>query len=145
MVHSQAVGNGQAALKYLAPYIFRVAISNKRIVKVAEGQVTFRYPPSGSQKSKLCTVPAEEFIRRFLQHVLPKGLVKVRYYGLFAPGQRQRLSQARSLLEVQLPPERQVATETDPTPLEGQPAQLCPKCGQPMRRHQLKPGWPQAP
>lgn len=145
VVHSQVVGNGQAALKYLAPYIFRVAISNKRIVKVAEGQVTFRYTPSGSKKSKLCTLPAEEFIRRFLQHVLPKGFVKVRYYGLFATGQRYRLTQARCLLEAQSPPERQPAPETDPIPLEDKPAKLCPKCGQPMRRHKLKPVWPQAP
>jgi hypothetical protein len=58
VVHSQAVGRGQAALKYLAPYIFRVAISNNRIIKVAEGHVTFRYTPSGSKKSKLCTLPA---------------------------------------------------------------------------------------
>jgi len=88
VVHSQAVGDGQAALKYLAPYIFRVAISNRRIVNISGGNVTFRYTPSGKKKSKRCTLPAEEFLRRFLQHVLPKGFVKVRYYGLFAPGQR---------------------------------------------------------
>jgi hypothetical protein len=145
VVHSQAVGNGQAALKYLAPYIFRVAISNNRIVKVAEGNVTFRYTPSGSKNSKRCSLPVEEFIHRFLQHVLPKGLVKVRYYGLFAPGQRQRLKQARILLEAQSAPERQPARETDPTTLQDKPTVLCPKCGQPMRRHKLKPSWPQAP
>jgi len=145
VVHSQAVGNGQAALKYLAPYIFRVAISNQRIVKVAEGQVTFRYTPSGRKKSKLCALSAEEFIRRFLQHVLPKGFVKVRYYGLFAPGQRHRLSQARRLLVAQSPPERQPTPEPDPATFEDKPAQLCPKCGQPMRRYKLKPHWPQAP
>jgi len=112
VVQSQTVGDGQAALKYLAPYIFRVAISNKRLVKVAEGQVTFRYTPTGSNKSKLCTLPAEEFIRRFLQHVLPKGFVKVRYYGLFAPGQRHRLKQARELLRAV--PEPAVTTEAAP-------------------------------
>lgn len=149
VVHSQVVGSGQAALKYLAPYIFRVAISNKRIVKVAEGQVTFRYTPSGSKKSKLCTLPAEEFIRRFLQHVLPKGLVKVRYYGLFAPGQRQRLKQARSLLEAQIPPAAQPEPETTSPQAEDRslqaPDRLCPECGRPMRRQKLKPLWPQAP
>lgn len=145
VVHSQAVGNGQAALKYLARYIFRVAISNQRIIKVAEGKVTFRYTPSGSKKSKLCTLLAEEFMRRFLQHVLPKGFVKVRYYGLFAPGQRHRLSQARRLLEAQSPPEPQPTTEPDLTLREDKPALLCPKCGQPMRRYKLKLRWPQAP
>lgn len=148
VVHSQAVGDGQAALKYLAPYIFRVAISNKRIVKVADGQVTFRYTPSGHKKSKVCTVPAAEFMRRFLQHVLPKGFVKVRYYGLFAPGQRQRLKQARALLEAQRPPDPQPAptlSEAEPPSPRPQPERLCPKCGRPMRRQRLLPGWSQAP
>lgn len=151
VVHSQAVGNGQAALKYLAPYIFRVAISNKRILKVSEGQVTFRYTPSGSKKSKLCTLPAEEFTRRgrFLQHVLPKGFVKVRYYGLFAPGQRYRLKQARALLEVQTLSKPQPEPEIPSTEAEDALLQLserlCPACGQPMRQQKLKPGWPQGP
>ncbi len=149
MVHSQGVGNGQAALKYLAPYIFRVAISNKRIVKVADGKVTFRYTPSGSKKSKLCTLSAEVFIHRFLQHVLPKGFVKVRYYGLFAPGQRQRLAQTRSLLEAQIssavqPETEPTSTEADDKPLP-QSDRLCPECGQPMHRQKFKPPWPQAP
>jgi hypothetical protein len=139
VVHSQAVGDGQAALKYLAPYIFRVAISNQRIVKVAEGQVTFRYTPSGQKKSKLCTLSAEEFLRRFLQHVLPKGFVKVRYYGLFAPGQRGRLQQARALLAGAEPGEADSdAVEVDPE--EPEPSErLCPECGQPMSRQRLRP------
>jgi hypothetical protein len=149
VVHSKAVDNGQAALKYLAPYIFRVAISNKRIIKVADGNVTFRYTPSGQKKSKLCTLPAEEFIRRFLQHVLPKGFVKVRYYGLFAPGQRQRLKQARTLLEAQIslatPPEPEPTLTEAEDKLLPQSDRLCPECGQPMRRQKLKPLWPQAP
>ena len=149
VVDCRAVGNGQAALKYLAPYIFRVAISNKRIIKVAEDQVTFRYTPSGSKKSKLCTLSAEEFIRRFLQHVLPKGFVKVRYYGLFASGQRQRLKQARTLLEAHISLEPQPEPDTTLTQAEDKPLQasdrLCPECGQPMRRQKLKPLWPQPP
>jgi hypothetical protein len=147
VVHSQAVGNGQAALKYLARYIFRVAISNKRIIKVAEGQVTFRYTPSGSKKSKRCTLPAEEFMRRFLQHVLPRGFVKVRYYGLFASGQRRRLKQARALFEAQTPPQPEPETISSETETNARPSsdRLCPECGQPMRRQKLKPRWPGAP
>jgi hypothetical protein len=150
VVHAQAVGNGQAALKYLAPYIFRVAISNNRMAKVAEGQVTFRYTPSGSQKSKLCTLPAEEFIRRFLQHVLPKGFVKVYYDGLFSPGQRHRLKQASALLEAQRPadppPELEpVSTEAADSPVQP-PTRVCPQCGQPLGWPQkLKPAWRQPP
>ena len=83
VVHCQPVGNGLPALNYLAPYIFRVAISNNRIIQVADGRVTFRYQTSDTGQWRTCTLTAEEFLRRFLQHVLPKGFVKVRYYGLF--------------------------------------------------------------
>jgi hypothetical protein len=76
-VHCQPVGNGLTALKYLAPYIFRVPISNRRILKLTDGKVTFRYRASDTGKLRICTLPAEEFIRRFLQHVLPKGFVKM--------------------------------------------------------------------
>jgi len=82
------VGNGQHACQYLAPYIFRVALSNNRIVRLANDQVAFRYRASDTGQNKLCTLPAEEFIHRFLQHVLPKAFVKVRYYGFFSPGRR---------------------------------------------------------
>ena len=140
VVHSQAVGDGQAALKYLAPYIFRVAISNKRIISAAEGQVTFRYTPSGQKQSKLCTLPAEEFIRRFLQHVLPLGFVKVRYYGLFAAGQRPRLNQARALLAkmVSVEPDSGAA-EATATRAEPEAEARCPQCGRPMTKRRLPP------
>ena len=101
VVHCQPVGNGLATLKYLAPYIFRVAISHKRILKLADGKVTFRYTESSTGQTRICTLAAEEFIRRFLQHVLPKGFVKVRYYGFFSPGLRHRLRLARQLLGAQ--------------------------------------------
>jgi Putative transposase/Transposase zinc-binding domain len=135
VVHCQPVGSGQAALKYLAPYIFRVALSNKRILKLQDGQITFRYRDSATRHWKTCTLPAEEFIRRFLQHVLPKGFQKVRYYGFFSPGQRHRLHQVRQLLGAASPP--------PPTPLAqvqapntstaGPPLIPCPSCGHPMR------------
>jgi hypothetical protein len=89
VVHSQPVGNGLSTLKYLAPYIFRVAISNQRILKLANGKVTFRYRTTDTGTLRTCTLPAEEFIRRFLQHVLPKGFVKVRYYGFLAVCRRE--------------------------------------------------------
>ena len=100
VVHCEAVGNGAAAFKYLAPYIFRVAISNKRILKLEDGKVTFAYKDSASQQMKSATVSAEEFIRRFLQHVLPKRFIKVRYYGLLSPSNRQLLKLARTQLGV---------------------------------------------
>jgi hypothetical protein len=140
VVHSKAVNNGQAALKYLAPYIFRVAISNGRLVKLADDKVTFRYQEHKSGKTKYCTLPAEEFIRRFLQHVLPKSFIKVRYYGLFSPSQRPLLKQARQLLKVT---ETTLRVEVDEPSAQPEQAQIaietaeaslaCPTCGRSMR------------
>ncbi|MEW6716863.1 MAG: transposase [Chloroflexota bacterium] len=86
IVHCKPVGNGQTALKYLASYIFRVVLSNRRLVKLdaRRNQVTFRYRTSDTGETRLCTLSAERFIHRFLQHVLPTGFVKVRYFGFFA-------------------------------------------------------------
>ena len=148
VVHCQPVGNGQAALKYLAPYIFRVAISNNRIVKIAEGQVTFSYKDPNSGKTKRCTLPAEEFIRRFLQHVLPKGFVKVRYYGLFSPSHRARLAQARALVgttDAAFEPKADSPT-TELTVAATEPTPSCPQCGQPLRWvERLPPRWGRPP
>ncbi len=85
-VHSKAAGDGQRTLRYLAPYVYRVAISNRRLVKCEPGpdglgRVTFTYRKSGSRGCRTMTVTADEFIRRFLQHVLPSGFQKVRHYG----------------------------------------------------------------
>jgi hypothetical protein len=98
VVHSEPVGTGEAAFKYLAPYVFRVAISNSRILKLEDGRVTFKYKDSASDEIRFCTLSAEEFMRRFLQHVLPERFVKVRYYGLLSPGKRRLLKRVREAL-----------------------------------------------
>lgn len=98
VVHSEPVGSGLGALKYLAPYIFRVAISNNRILTLENDRVTFRYRDTETGAERLCTLAAEDFIHRFLQHVLPKGFVKVRYYGLFSSGLRKPLAAVRQQL-----------------------------------------------
>jgi hypothetical protein len=74
VVGCQATGNGLSALKYLAHYIFRVAISNNRILKITNRQVIFRYKATNTGKIKTCKLSVEEFIRRFLQHVLSRVL-----------------------------------------------------------------------
>jgi len=128
VVHCQAVGSGVAALKYLAPYIFRVALSNRRIRRFADGKVTFSYRGSGSGDIRFCTLGAEEFIRRFLQHVLPKGFVKVRYYGIFSPGKRRLLAAIRRLLG------RFCATTLSRQQTKRNRRELkCPACGKEMR------------
>ncbi len=80
-VNCQAVGDAEASLKYLAPYVFRVAISDSRVVAVEGRNVTFSYRKSGSNRARKITIDVIEFIRRFLQHVLPCGFMKVRHYG----------------------------------------------------------------
>lgn len=87
----------------------------------------------GRNLSYLCTLSAEEFIRRFLQHVLPKGLVKVRYYGFFAPGCRKRLTALRQQLELTYPYCANQADATqEPADSSSEPKLCCPGCGQPM-------------
>ena len=81
VINAKAVGDGKSSLKYLAPYVFRVAISENRIISYDKNQVTFYYKKSGSAQYKRMTLSALEFIRRFLMHVLPSGFMKVRHYG----------------------------------------------------------------
>ena len=127
------MGNGRTALKYLAPYVFRVAISNRRLVKLENDQVTFRYRATDTGQLKLCTLSAEAFIHRFLQHVLPKGFVKVRYFGFFAPGCRKRLAALRQQIE-QESPENVAGAEATPESADSisEPKLCCPSCGQPL-------------
>jgi hypothetical protein len=146
VVHCLPVGRGLRALRYLAPYIFRVALSNKRLVAMSDNSVTFRFRPSGSREWRLCTLFATEFIRRFLQHVLPKGFVKVRYYGFFSPGQQRVLRQIVAwftppLLTPSPPAKMQqalIASRPDWCP-------RCPNCRQPLHLTQkllpLKRRW----
>lgn len=143
VVHCQSVGNGAAALKYLAPYIFRVAISNNRIVKLENDQVTFRYQEAKTNETKYCTLAAEAFIRRFLQHVLPKGFMKVRYYGFLSAGNRGRLKKARNLLGACRPSQPRDDRETEPVLTER--SFRCPQCGQAMQRVQTIRAKPQRP
>jgi hypothetical protein len=144
VVHCQPVGKGLGALKYLAPYIFRVAISNNRILKLADGKVTFRYRATDTGKPRTSALPAEEFIRRFLQHVLPKRFVKVRYYGFLAPGCRKRLAAlcqqlGNSVDSPTIPDSADAVSSSNPATSNCVP--LCPSCGQPMqRRSVIRPG-----
>jgi Putative transposase/Transposase zinc-binding domain len=84
-VNCQAVGEAANTLAYLARYVFKVAISDHRILALENDQVRFAYTVSGSQRRRTMTLPVQEFIRRFLQHVLPTGFVKVRHYGFLSP------------------------------------------------------------
>src|SRR6266571_483320 len=128
VVHSEPVGSGQPAFKYLAPYIFRVAISNSRLRKLENGNVTFSYKESATDRLKSCKVTAEEFIRRFLQHVLPPRFIKVRYFGLLSPSNRHLLQKARQLLSATTSKlNREKVKTSEPLALLS-----CPHCGGPL-------------
>ncbi|MCP4419037.1 MAG: hypothetical protein GY805_20665 [Chloroflexi bacterium] len=90
--------------------------------------------PSGSREWRLCSLPPFEFMRRFLQHVLPKGFVKVRYYGFFSPGQRRRLRQIVAWFtppKLDAPSPSTSSTATEQTSI-AYPPPSCPHCGQPL-------------
>lgn len=98
VVHSEAVGNGIWTLRYLSRYVFRVAISNSRIISVHNHQVTFRYREVHGKRWKRMTLDAMEFIRRFLQHVLPDGFMKIRHFGFLSPNAKTPIQKIRELI-----------------------------------------------
>ena len=130
-----AVQGADRVLEYLGRYVHRVAITNSRIVSIDDGRVVFRYKRVADPTWTTMALDAREFIRRFLQHVLPSGFHKVRYYGLWAPANRERLRRIqeeltqgqspRSAQETIEPSKPQPARRSQP--LEGQP---CPHCGE---------------
>lgn len=136
----QPFGGPAQVLKYLARYTHRVAISNARLVDLANGRVTFRYKDyTDAQRQKTLTLDAVEFLRRFVQHVLPKGFVKIRHYGLLANAQREaRLALCRRLLLAAVVAD----TGADAAPVSVAPAlpRCCPKCqGQRLVYGELEP------
>jgi hypothetical protein len=99
VVHVKDAGTGDTLIEYLSRYLFRPPISNQSIERFEASQVTFRYRDGRSARLRRITVSAEEFIRLFLQHVLPRGFTRVRHYGCFSPGSAKKLAVARALLE----------------------------------------------
>jgi hypothetical protein len=126
-------GGPQQVLKYLARYTRRVAISNRRLVALQNNSVTFRWKDyAQANQPAMMTLQATEFIRRFLLHVLPKGLVRIRHFGFLANRcRRQKISLCHRLLEVALPVKSHAPTLGDDSPAAQQKAQpivRCPLC-----------------
>ena len=92
------VGDGRAVLKYLAPYVYRVAISDNRIVAVDEQGVTFRVKPSGKNRYVTRRCEGRSFLAAFAQHILPSGFQKARYYGWISPNCKLQLADVRWLV-----------------------------------------------
>ena len=134
VVHCTAWGKGeQAVLDYLARYVFRVAITNSRIVDLDDQAVTIRHKHRKSNRWRTVRIPGHEFMRRFLQHVLPKGLHKVRYFGLWHPARRQQAARVRLLLHLDGPiAPATVAAVDDRADDRAQPDErpICSRCKQ---------------
>ena len=121
----------KAVLAYLSRYTHRVAISNRRLIAVDEHNVTFKvknYKIEGPGRYTTMALAVDEFIRRFLIHVLPTGFHRIRHYGLFASGNRAKtIAKARELLGL-VAPAAEEAVEIDPTATQVL-ASPCPCCG----------------
>ena len=125
--------NAEHALHYLGCYTHRIAISNHRLVSLADGRVTFRWRDSAHKnKKRLMTLPVNEFLRRFLLHVLPPGFVRIRHFGLMA--HRRRGASLPLCLQLlaesgRAPAKTGSEEKAAPSP---RPLWTCPQCGGPM-------------
>lgn len=120
----QPVGTGEPALKYLAAYVYRTAFSAERILADDGDWITFTYKDSKDRRLRTVRLAPERFLHRFLQHVLPPGLQRVRHFGFLSAAAKARWQRVRALLDWQPPP----TTLSPPAP-----APLCPCCQKPMR------------
>jgi len=135
-------------LKYLSRYTHRVAIANQRILAVANGVVRFAYRDYADHDArKELPLPATEFLRRFLLHVVPQGFMRIRHYGITANCRReQKLARCREVLgsTTAAPPAATPlpadADNAAPTPEDSTPR--CPQCGAPLRIVEILPPQP---
>ena len=133
-------GGPQYVLPYLARYTHRVAISNHRLVAFADGKVTFRWKDYADDgKQRLLTLTAEEFLRRFLQHVLPPGFVRIRFFGFLSPRKRGALL---PLCRQRLKTDASSSVPSVPSEKREPVAWTCPLCGGPMMLLERLDAWP---
>ena len=139
ILHVTAWGAGErAVLDYLARYVVRIALTNARIVGLDEQTVSIQYKERKTGRRRTCRLSGDEFMRRFLQHVLPRGFHKVRYFGLWHPAQRHNAARVRQMLQLQAPPKVDPPQDSVGPPLEPSSAEpmppveplICPHCHQ---------------
>ena len=142
VAHSLHYGKGESfVLKYLARYVFRIAITNHRIISMDKTHVTFRYKDRRVGKWRTCRVKGCEFIRRYLQHVLPKGFHKVRYYGIWHSSSNNHVSRLAGLMAIAgMSTDNQVShRQMENSPEEQEPTETreikCPYCGSVRLEH----------
>jgi hypothetical protein len=128
-VNCRHAGSGEKVLDYLARYVFRIAITNSRLEKIEAGEVSFRYRDNKTQELRHLTLPAEQFMERFLQHVLPKGFVKVRTYGLWSAAQQELLAKTQAQLAAVSSCQRRILPEPETVAsIAAAEPTLCPEC-----------------
>ena len=130
VVDSQYAGKGQNSLRYLARYVFRVAISNNRIKNIENNTIKFTYKNRERKTWKTMTLEAMEFIRRFLQHVLPRGFMKIRHYGFLNPNSLFSIQKLRNLISLV---HKIIKDFPSSIPKIIKPQLKCASCGSPLR------------
>ena len=133
-VNCQAVGDAQASLMYLSRYVFKVGISEGRIVRADAAEVVFRYRKVNSQRPRTLALTPTEFLRRFLQHVLPQGFMKVRYFGFLSSSCAMSIEEVKGRIELAqgfaVSAPRAMPAPAEPERPHGM---LCPHCGGKLR------------
>ena len=135
VVHAQHAGRGEKVLEYLGRYVFRIAMTQSRLDSLHQDRVTFHYRDNQSQQIQHVSLTVEDFVQRFLQHVLPQGLPKVRHYGLAASACQPRHAAALALLSAATSSGAAISAPTPPSllpeanaPTRADQPWLCPQC-----------------
>ena len=127
-------------IAYVGRYTHRAAITNSRILNIADGKVTFRYKDYRDEKRiKTMTLPAEEFIRRFLLHVLPEGFVRIRHFGLMANGRKKaKLERCREVLGEGIGEKEKEERENQEEREREKEEERCRECGKGIMRRRME-------
>ena len=118
-VHIQPIGSGEHATRYLARYVYRVALTTNRLERFEHGRAIFHYTHARTHETRRLTLPVAVFLARFLQHVLPRGFTKIRSYGLLRPTGRPDPERARTLLALHAAPHARSSAAASETTTPG--------------------------
>lgn len=132
-VNCQPVGDAASSLKYLSRYVFKVGISEERIVRADDAEVVFSYRKVNSGRQRTMALPPTEFMRRFLQHVLPAGFMNVRHFGFLSPSFSMSIEEVKGKIELAhgfaVSAARAAQEPAEPVPR----GMACPHCGGKLR------------
>jgi hypothetical protein len=129
VAHCQSAGDAKNTLRYLARYVTKSALGADRILSDDERGVRFTYTPQGERKARVMTLEPHAFIQRVLQHALPKGFKRVRYYGWLHPAAKARFIQVQGLLQAPIIIPRPAHRPSDPATAPATAKPVCQECG----------------